>query len=119
MAIRTKFGWVLAAIAGVAVAVVLLVLIVFNTGIAAKFLRGEIIRQASRYGADVEIGTLSTHLVPLGVEFGDVTAGSASSPQEPVLRAKRIVIGLRFLPLLHGKLQLSRLVLDEPVAHLR
>src|SRR6202030_1700722 len=82
----------------------------------------EISRQLhERYDALVEIGSLKLEVIPLTVELKRVEVRAENTPatQPPLFRAQRVLVSVQFLPLLHGKVELSQLVVDEPVARLR
>lgn len=124
MAIRTTLRWALAIIATVAIGdlvTMIAVLLVFNTNIGRNVLREEITQQAlQRYGMKIELGSLSPHLFPLSLDLNGVTVSStASIPQVPLLHSTHIFVAVRLFPLLHRKVQLSRLAVDEPVIRLR
>ncbi len=94
-----------------------------NTNAFRNYLRAEISKQAlERAGARVEIGSIETHWTHLGVDLNDIVVYGNAAPaaDEPAfLRASRFQVGLRFLPLLRGRFELSDLELDQPVVRLR
>lgn len=100
----------------------LIALGVLNTQAFRNFLRSEITRQALQLaGVQVEVGSLRTHWMRLGLDLNDLvvygTAGP-SSKEPPLLRVARLQVGVRFLPLLHKRLQFRGLILERPVVHL-
>ena len=111
---------------GIASAIVclsLICIIVANTNTFRNYLRAEISRQALvRAGVRVDIESIETHWTHLGVDLNKIVIHGSEAPNanEPVLAsAARLEVGLRIAPLLHGKFELRKLVLDEPVVHLR
>jgi translocation and assembly module TamB len=105
------------------VCLILIGLIVANTTAFRNYLRAEISRQAlTRAGVRVDIESIETHWTHLGVDLNNIVVHGSEAPNanEPVLaRASRLEVGLRFAPLLHGKFELRKLALDQPVVHLR
>ncbi len=101
----------------------LLCIVILNSNVFRKFVRSEIRKQAfERAGMNVEIGTLKTHWSHLGLEAHGIVIRSIddTARNEPALfQAKRIGVSLRLLPLLHGKVQLGELVLDQAVLRVR
>ncbi len=102
---------------------ILICVIVANTNAFRNFLRAEISEQALvRAGVRVDIESIETHWTHLGVDLNNIVVhgSEASDANAPVLaRASRLEVGLRFAPLLHGKFELRKLALDEPIVHLR
>ena len=105
------------------VCLILICIIVANTTAFRNYLRAEISRQAlARAGVRVDIESIETHWTHLGVDLNNIVVHGSEAPNanEPVLaRASRLEVGLRFAPLLHGKFELRKLALDQPVVHLR
>ncbi len=105
------------------VCLILICIIVANTTAFRNYLRTEISQQAlTRAGVRVDIESIETHWTHLGVDLNNIVVHGSEAPNanEPVLaRASRLEVGLRFAPLLHGKFELRKLALDQPVVHLR
>ncbi len=105
------------------VCLILLFVIVANTAAFRKYLRAEISRQALAHaGVRVDIESIETHWTHLGVDLNNIVVhgSEATDANEAVLaRASRLEVGLRFAPLLHGKFELRKLALDQPVVHLQ
>jgi translocation and assembly module TamB len=105
------------------VCLILICIIVANTTAFRNYLRAEISQQAlARAGVRVDIESIETHWTHLGVDLNNIVVHGSEAPNanEPVLaRASRLEVGLRFAPLLHGKFELRKLALDQPVVHLR
>jgi translocation and assembly module TamB len=110
-------------IASLIVCLILICIIVVNTNAFRDFLRAEISKQAlASAGARVDIESIETHWTHLGVDLNNIVVHGSEAPDsnEPVLaRASRLEVGLRFAPLLHGRFELRKLVLEQPVVHLR
>ncbi len=111
---------------GVPACVLLLVLgclIVINTSAFRNYLRSEITANALKHaGVRVEIGALKMSWTRLHLELDNVLvhgAESLAAGLPPLASAKEIEVGVRFFPLLHGKVELSDLILEQPVVHLR
>lgn len=121
MGMKRILHWALAGIVGLTVAVLIFGLFLFHSSIGSNVLRSEITQKASqRYGAKVQIGALTPHLIPLSLDLREVTVGSQdSSASVPFFYARRVLLGIRIFPLFREKLELSRVILDEPVARLR
>jgi translocation and assembly module TamB len=105
------------------VCLILIFIIVANTTAFRNYLRTEISQQAlARAGVRVDIESIETHWTHLGVDLNNIVVhgSETSNANEPALaRASRLEVGLRFGPLLHGKFELRKLALDQPVVHLR
>jgi translocation and assembly module TamB len=97
-------------------------IILLNTSAFRDFLRSEISEQAlRRAGVRVEIGGLETHWTVLGLQLNDLVVHGTENPaaqSPPLARAKRLEVAVEFLPLLHGKVELRKFILDQPVIHL-
>jgi translocation and assembly module TamB len=103
--------------------VVVIGLIAINTSAFRNFMRSEIVRQAAdQLGARVEVGAIETHWTHLGVAVNNIIVYGDTHPgpnEQPLLQAQRLEVGVRFWPLLRGKVQLRELIVDQPVMHLR
>ncbi|MGA8555825.1 MAG: translocation/assembly module TamB domain-containing protein [Candidatus Acidiferrales bacterium] len=101
-------------------------LAVINTAWFCGFLRGEIMEQvANSTGARMEIGSVAPHWSHLSIVLNDIVVqGTPSSPpgttpEAALLQVKRLEVAVQFAPLIHGKLELRTMILDQPVVHLR
>jgi translocation and assembly module TamB len=102
-------------------------LVVINTGWFRDFLRGQIMEQVAKAtGARVEIGSVTPHWSHLSIDLNDTVIHGAAqrsqasvAPEPPLLQAKRLEVAVRFGPLVHGKLELRTIILDQSVAHVR
>ncbi|MGH9573888.1 MAG: translocation/assembly module TamB domain-containing protein [Candidatus Acidiferrales bacterium] len=114
---------VLIGIAAVTACLAIVVAVTINTSWFRNFLRGEIGKLALQdAGAHVQIGSISTHWTRFVFDLNNVVVDGNQNPspnQPPLLQATRLEIGLRFWPLLHKHVELSTLILDKPVIHLR
>ncbi len=103
--------------------IVCVCLVVINTQWFRDFLRSKIIERVGKQtGGRVEIGAVAPHWSHLSLDLNDlVVHGSPySSPAEPaLLNAKRLEVAVQLLPLLHGKLELRTIILDQPVVRIR
>ena len=110
-------------VAAAAACLVVVSVIIINTGWFRNFLRSEIGKQAlERAGARVEVGSIVTHWTSLTFDLNNVVIYGSAHPaanEPPLLRAARVQVGLEFWPLLHRHVELSELILDEPVVHLQ
>src|SRR5271170_7121660 len=99
-----------------------LAILAIHTAVFRNFLVSEIRQQAyDKTGAHVEVGAIEIPWTRLAVILRDVVVrgGSETPPAEPLARTERIEVGLRALPLLRGRVQLSDLILDQPVIRIR
>jgi translocation and assembly module TamB len=110
---------VLIGIVATIVCVAMVVAIVMNTAWFRNFLRNEISSQALAHaGARVEVGSISPHWTELLFDLNNVVvygSQNSSTNEPPVLRAAHLEVGIQFAPLLHKRVELSKLILDEPV----
>jgi AsmA protein len=113
-----KFLGIAAAILGVLV----LILIALPFLIPMESYRGPIADAASSAtGRMVSIdGDLRLTIYPeLGVSVGSVSLANAPGAREPqMINVDNLVVGVRVLPLLSGRVEVARIVLDQPVIHL-
>jgi uncharacterized protein involved in outer membrane biogenesis len=113
----------LIAIPAFLLAALIVLILVLNSSAFKSYLRSQIsVRALESAGVRVEMGALETHWTALGLVLNDVTIHGAENPaagSPPLAHAKRLEVGVKFLPLLHGKLELSKLLLADPVVHLR
>lgn len=101
----------------------LVCVMVLNSNAFRGFLRSEIRQQAMQHwGLPVDIGAVETHWSRLRLELKDIvvhgTQDEAANEPAP-LRAQSLLVSIRLLPLLHGKVRLRELVLERPEVHLR
>ena len=99
-----------------------LAILAIHTAVFRNFLGSEIRQQAyDKTGAHVEVGTIEIPWTRLAVILRDVVVRGApeTPPAEPLARTERVEVGLRALPLLRGRVQLSDLILDRPVIRIR
>jgi len=113
-----KFLGIAAAILGVLV----LILIALPFLIPMESYRGPIADAASTAaGRMVSIdGDLRLTIYPeLGVSVGAVSLANAAGAREPqMISIDNLVVGVRVLPLLSGRVEVARIVLEQPVIHL-
>lgn len=117
---------VLAGILALLVCLVIVFVVVVHTAAFRDFLRNEIVHQAKENaGARLEIGSVEMHWIHLGLDldritvYGDQSGAGGPEQQPPLLQAAHFTVGVRILPLLHGRVELQQLILDRPVVHLR
>ena len=100
----------------------LLILVALPFLIPMDAYRGPIADAASRAtGRDVRLeGPLRLSIYPeLGVAVEEVSISNAEGAREPLmLSVGNMVLGVRLIPLISGRIEVVRLVLDEPVIHL-
>lgn len=102
--------------------VLVLILIALPFLIPMESYRGPIANAASSAtGRAVSIdGDLRLTIFPeLGVSVGLVSMANAAGAREPqMVSIDNLVVGARLLPLLSGRVEVARIVLEEPVIHL-
>jgi translocation and assembly module TamB len=123
-AVRKRIGRILLiSAAGILLGIACLGLILVNTNAFRDFLRSEIIGQtAQRTGAKVEIGSVSPHWIHLSIDLNQIVIRGAQIPsrREPdLLEAHRLEVAVQFWPLLHRKLELRTIILEQPIVHVR
>jgi uncharacterized protein involved in outer membrane biogenesis len=81
----------------------------------------KVIQQAeAATGAPVSIKRMDIHWKKLGVDFYDFAInGTAGATEPPLFRANHLGIGLKIVSVLKRKIDLSEIVLDEPVLDLQ
>lgn len=104
---------------GAAIAIVVLIAIVtslFETGLAERWMRHEIISQIQqRAGARAEIGGFHFHFWQLRIEIDDMTVhGLEASTLPPLFHADRIDVDVRILSFFGRKISLNELILTRP-----
>src|SRR3984885_12474243 len=103
------------------VAIVAILVILFQTGLPAKWLRNELINGiAQGTGARVEIGGFHFHLWGLRAEIDNLTLhGLESSNQPPLFHADRIDASVRIISFFSRQFALDRLIVERPHAVVR
>lgn len=100
-----------------------LMVVFLNTGMFRNFVRSEITKLAFEHaGARVSIQSLAIHWTQLGVDLRNIVVngnGGSSPGEPPLLRAAHLQIRVKFLPLLHRRIELNELVVVRPVLHVR
>ncbi len=109
-------------IAAAILGVLVLILIALPFLIPMESYRGPIADAASTAtGRMVSIeGDLRLTIYPeLGVSAGAVSMANAAGAREPqMVSVDNLVVGVRVMPLLSGRVEVARIVLDQPVIHL-
>jgi AsmA protein len=102
--------------------VLVLILIALPFLIPMESYRGPIADAASNAtGRTVRIdGDLRLTIYPdLGVSVGSVSMANAEGAREPqMVSVDSLVVGVRLLPLLSGRVEVAQIVLEQPVIHL-
>ena len=114
--IMRKFIVVLAIVVVVLVAAVIILLVNLERLVDSQ--KDTILARASTaLGRSVTVDEIGVGLLGgVGVELGHVSISDDSTfSQEPFVTANKVVVRVKFLPLLRKELQVKRLVLDEPV----
>jgi AsmA protein len=103
--------------------VLLVILVALPFIIPVESYRGPIANAATQAtGREVRIdGPLSLTIFPeLGISVGDVSVANVAGAREPeMVSVGSLVVGVRFMPLLSGNVEVVRLVLEEPEIHLQ
>ncbi len=86
-----------------------------------RFVLAKVVEKAeAATGAPVSIKRMDIHWRKLGVDFYDVAiSGTAGATEPPLFRADHLGIGLKIVSALKRKIDLSDIVLDEPVVDLQ
>ncbi len=107
---------------GVPIVVILLLIVAVPFLLPLETYRGAIERAASRtIGREVKLsGPMHLALFPdLGVSVANVTVANAPGAREPLMASVgSAVVAVKFGPLMSGRIQVSRLVLENPVVHM-
>jgi len=101
----------------VAVIAIVLVVVAANLNKIINSRKGALLAQARQQtGRDISIGDVGVTLWPgLGARVSDVVVGDDPSfASEPFVRAKQLVVNVKVLPLLKRRVEIKRLVLDQP-----
>jgi translocation and assembly module TamB len=106
---------------GIAAALAGAAYIIVHTRVFTRFVLAKVIRQSeSATGGRVAINRMEIHWSKLGVDFYDFAVyGHQGTSQPPLLRASHLGIGLKIVSMIRRKIDLSEIVLDEPVLDLR
>jgi translocation and assembly module TamB len=85
-----------------------------------RWLLGKIIEQASQStGARVELENFDLHLRTLSAEiYGLTVHGTEASGEKPLLEVRRATVGLKIISILDRKVNLSELLVEDPVVRL-
>jgi translocation and assembly module TamB len=95
--------------------------IVVHTSAFNRYVLAKIVEQAqSATGGRVAIHRMEIHWNKLGVDFYDLAVyGIQGTSEPPVLRASHLEVGLKIVSILRRKVDLSEIILDEPIVDLR
>jgi translocation and assembly module TamB len=95
--------------------------IIFESGLAERWIRNALIRQIERStGARVEMGAFHFRLWGLSAEIDDLTIhGLEAAGQPPLFRADRIDAKIRIISFFGRQLALDKLVVERPLAAVR
>jgi translocation and assembly module TamB len=104
-------------------AVVVLLVVAFvivHTSVFTGYLRGKVVQIAQqKLGTAVGIRSLSIPWNQLGVEIHGLTVyGREEKTQPPLLQIHRLKVGVNAAALLGGHLELSHVILDQPLLHI-
>ncbi|MGA8144704.1 MAG: translocation/assembly module TamB domain-containing protein [Candidatus Acidiferrales bacterium] len=103
------------------VALVVAIGIVFETGIAERWVRHIVVNQIEqRTGARVSLGGFHLHAWHLRAEFDDLTLHGLEAPTAPPLfHAAHVNLAIRILSLFGGEIAIDELVFDQPQLSVR
>lgn len=112
--------WLLYAALAVFVPVVTLVAVV-QTGLAERWMRGAIVGGLERItGGQVQLGAFRFSFRALRAELDDLTIhGLEPEGAPPLFHAEHILVDIRVLSFLRGKVAPEEVLLDRPAVHLR
>lgn len=99
------------------VVVVAVAILAMNLNKIINSKKGALLAQAKQTtGRDISIGDVGVTLWPgLGARVSDVVVSDDPAfSSEPFMRAKQLIVNVKFMPLLHKQVEIKRLVLDEP-----
>lgn len=94
--------------------------VIVHTSVFTGYLRGKIVQVAQeKLGSTVEIRSLSIPWDQLAIEVGGLTLrGRETTGERPLLTVDRLQVGVNAAALLSRRLQLSQVILDQPVLHI-
>lgn len=97
------------------------VAVLVQTGSVERWARQYLVQQLSlRTGARVELGGFHLQVWKLRCELDDLTLHGLEPPDvAPLLHVQRIIIALHIVSLLHHKITLNELLLDQPEMAIR
>lgn len=97
------------------------VAVLVQTGFVERWVRRQLVQQiAVRTGARVELGGFHLQVWKLRCELDDLTLHGLEAPDvAPLLHVKRIVVAIRVVSLLHQKIALDELLIDQPEIAIR
>jgi uncharacterized protein involved in outer membrane biogenesis len=101
----------------VAALAIVLVIVAANLNKIINSRKGELLAQAkATTGRDISVGDVGVTLWPgIGASIRDVVVGEDPAfGTEPFVRVKQVVVNVKLLPLLQKRVDVKRLVLDEP-----
>jgi len=100
----------------VAIAALLVLLVVFKTGLAERWARHALVKQIEqKTGARVEIGGFQLHVLHQRADIDDVTVRGLEGPGAPPLfHADKISVAFRILSFLGRRIALDELIVEHP-----
>jgi uncharacterized protein involved in outer membrane biogenesis len=71
-------------------------------------------------GVQIEVAHMTVKWYPLAFEFRDITGRSPEAlAKKPLFTVARVRVGLRLLPLLHRRVEIESLLVEQPSAYVR
>ncbi|HEX6791324.1 MAG TPA: AsmA family protein [Candidatus Krumholzibacteria bacterium] len=101
----------------VAVFAIVLVIVAANLNKIINSRKGELLAKAkAQTGRDITVGDVGVTFWPgIGASVADVVVSEDPAfGTEPFVRAKQVVVNVKLLPLLQKRVEVKRLILDEP-----
>jgi len=94
--------------------------VIVHTSAFSGYLRGKIVQIAEeKLGSPLEIRSLSIPWDQLAVEIHGLTLrGREAAGETPLLQIRRLRVGINPAALLSRRLELSQVILDQPVLHI-
>jgi translocation and assembly module TamB len=119
--VRVRWGrWIKGALILIAT-IVVIVVVIFESGLAEKWLRGAFVNGIERAtGATVEIGGFHLHAWHLRVEIDDLTLhGLEAANQPPLFHADRVNVAIHIISFFERKIALDELIVERPQVTVR
>jgi len=117
---KKTLGWTAIGIGGLLLFVTVAGVLLLKSPSFHRYLLGKIVQQASEAtGARVELQNFRFHIKTLTADvYGLTVHGTEPLEAQPLLRVQHARIGIKIISIFHRKVNLSELLVENPVANL-
>src|SRR5262245_61248116 len=117
---KKAVGWTAVVIGAVLLVAIASAFVLLSNRGFHRWVLGKIVQQASAStGARVELQNFDLHLRTLTADiYGLTVHGTEASGEKPLLESRKATVGLKIISIVHRKVNLSELSVQDPVVNL-